>query len=217
MTLPILSSLINKDLLNLGKKIRKTKGFTLVELLTVITIIGILVAFTTVSFVNAQQKGRDGKRKTDLKSIKAALTLYFNEYGNYPPSATDDPGGVGYDMEYSSTSGGTWIPGLNAKYIKALPKDPLQANSLKYLNAFSLLTKLSPFTPVYAGGGGGGGYTPPTPTRVDLYYYSVSADRSTYILWASLENNNDAEIHSNANASCRVAPPTSYNYCLTQE
>src|SRR3989344_1525650 len=62
------------------------RGFSLIELLVVITIIAILIGAGTVSYNNAQQKGRDGKRKSDLKAIQQALEQYFQQNGKYPYS-----------------------------------------------------------------------------------------------------------------------------------
>src|SRR3989344_1659457 len=67
---------------------QSNNGFSLIELLVVIAIIGILLAAATISWTNAQQKGRDGKRKADLKSIQQALELYFAQNGYYPPGTS---------------------------------------------------------------------------------------------------------------------------------
>src|SRR3990167_6962536 len=64
--------------------IKVKQGFTLIELLVVISIIAILVAAATASWTNAQQKSRDGKRKSDLKSIQQSLELYLQDNGTYP-------------------------------------------------------------------------------------------------------------------------------------
>ncbi len=64
---------------------RKTKtAFTLIELLIVISIIGILVSISTVSYLTAQKKGRDGKRRQDLKAIQNAFEQYYAEHQTYP-------------------------------------------------------------------------------------------------------------------------------------
>ena len=64
----------------------KNKGFTFIELLVVMTIIGVLMAVGVTSFSVANKKGRDGKRKSDLEQIRAALELYRVDVGVYPPS-----------------------------------------------------------------------------------------------------------------------------------
>src|SRR3989344_9590535 len=65
------------------------KGFTLIELLVVITIIALLIGAATVSYTKVQQKGRDTKRKSDLKAIQQALEIYYQTYGTYTISDID--------------------------------------------------------------------------------------------------------------------------------
>jgi prepilin-type N-terminal cleavage/methylation domain-containing protein len=60
------------------------RGFTLIEVLTTIAIIGILVAITTMVYSSSLKRSRDGQRKTDLDSIKNALEQYYLDNRNYP-------------------------------------------------------------------------------------------------------------------------------------
>lgn len=59
----------------------KVGGFTIVELLIVIVVIGILAAITIVAFNGLQQRGRDAARKSDVSSIAKALSLYQADNG----------------------------------------------------------------------------------------------------------------------------------------
>lgn len=60
------------------------KGFSLVELMVVISVIAVLMAVITVSFTTAQRKGRDTVRREDIGTIQKALEQYFVTNGNYP-------------------------------------------------------------------------------------------------------------------------------------
>ncbi len=62
-------------------------GFTIIELLIVIAIIGILATLVLTNFQGAQAKGRDSVRKNDINSIYQKLEEYHNEQGGYPDSA----------------------------------------------------------------------------------------------------------------------------------
>jgi prepilin-type N-terminal cleavage/methylation domain-containing protein len=109
---------------------KNRKGFTLVELLVVISILGILATIGLVAFSSAQARGRDTQRKSDLKQISTALELYYSDYQVYPASSNDGEimgcpsavipkacvwGGSGTTSEF--TDGKT-------TYFQHLPKDP---------------------------------------------------------------------------------------------
>jgi prepilin-type N-terminal cleavage/methylation domain-containing protein len=64
-------------------QLRKERGFTIIELLIVIAIIGILATLVLTNFQGAQAKGRDTVRKNDINSLYQKLEEYYNENGNY--------------------------------------------------------------------------------------------------------------------------------------
>jgi prepilin-type N-terminal cleavage/methylation domain-containing protein len=64
------------------------KGFTLVELLVIISIIGFLAALTLVALSSARIKSRDARRVSDIRQIISGLELYFNSCNSFPVEAT---------------------------------------------------------------------------------------------------------------------------------
>lgn len=64
--------------------LKRQKGFTLVELLIVIIIIGILATLVIVTFTGVQAKARDSKRQTDIEAIDSHLEAFFAENSYYP-------------------------------------------------------------------------------------------------------------------------------------
>lgn len=60
------------------------KGFTLIEMLIVVAIIGILSGAVLVGLGPVQKGGRDARRVSDLRQAQNALELYFNKNGTYP-------------------------------------------------------------------------------------------------------------------------------------
>ena len=79
-------------------------GFTLLEILIVIAIIGILVSIGVASYSTAQTKARDSARRSDMKAVQTAFEQYYADSTNaaYPAagcsiSATYLPGGLPTD------------------------------------------------------------------------------------------------------------------------
>ncbi len=63
-------------------------GFTLIEMLVVISLIGILAALALVSFGASQKQARDTTRKSDMRQYQTALEMYGNLTGGLFPSRT---------------------------------------------------------------------------------------------------------------------------------
>lgn len=98
------------------------RGFTLVELLVVVTIISILISVAYVSFNVAQNKSRDSRRKQELKAISSTLVSYYQDNDIYPGNLSTD---------YTSSSA-DWIPSLTPNYIQKLPTETKTGNYYLY-------------------------------------------------------------------------------------
>lgn len=109
----------------------KTKrGFTLIEIMVVVSIIGILVSILVLSFNEARQNSRDNARKASLKQLQLALETYKAQNGRYPEKGCSYTGtqwvgpglfGSGNSWGYSCAE---YIAGLVPNFIAALPNDP---------------------------------------------------------------------------------------------
>jgi prepilin-type N-terminal cleavage/methylation domain-containing protein len=66
---------------------KRQQGFTIVELLIVIVVIGILAALVITTYAGIQAKARNSKRQTDVQNIQTQLEAYFQTAGNYPSLA----------------------------------------------------------------------------------------------------------------------------------
>ncbi len=66
---------------------KKTLGFTLIELITVICIVAILSSIGIYSFGKVQANARDSQRSSKLTVVSEALEKYYNQNGEYPSCA----------------------------------------------------------------------------------------------------------------------------------
>ena len=66
---------------------RKESGFTIVELLIVIVVIGILAALVITTFSGIQKKARDSERQTDINAVHGQVEAYYAQNGKYPTLA----------------------------------------------------------------------------------------------------------------------------------
>lgn len=71
---------------------QRQSGFTIVELLIVIVIIGILATLVIVTFSGVQQKARDSERKTDINAVAGQLEAFYANKGYYPTVADFNSG-----------------------------------------------------------------------------------------------------------------------------
>jgi general secretion pathway protein G len=92
------------------------EGFTLVEMLVVITIIGMIMALVGPRVLNYLGESKTKAAKIQLESFTSALDLYYLDLGRYPSSNE----GLGALVQSTNT------PGWNGPYLRggALPNDP---------------------------------------------------------------------------------------------
>ena len=67
-----------------SRLLKKDSGFTIIELLIVIVVIGILAGLVLNVFTGIQEQGRDAERKTDLEAVEGQLEAYAARNGYYP-------------------------------------------------------------------------------------------------------------------------------------
>lgn len=106
------------------------KGYTLIEMLMVVAIIGVLASSILIGLGSARSKARDARRITDLKSTQTALELYYSKYGVYPSrSPGSNETWEWADLVNVLTSSETGLK------ISKVPKDPL--NNTEYVYKYA--------------------------------------------------------------------------------
>jgi general secretion pathway protein G len=106
----------------------RARGFTLIEVMVVVVILGILAAIVVPRIMDAPDKARIAKAKQDIRVIESSLELYKLDNFVYPSTQQ------GLEALVSPPSGDpparNWKPG---GYVQNLPKDPW-GNPYQYMN-----------------------------------------------------------------------------------
>jgi general secretion pathway protein G len=105
---------------------RRTKGFTLVEVMVVVVILGILAALIVPRVVGRSDEARAVAAKQDVATIMQALKLYRLDNGRYPSNEQ----GLQALLAKPQTQP---VPGNWKQYVDKLPRDPW-GNPYQYLN-----------------------------------------------------------------------------------
>ncbi len=102
-------------MLKIRKMMKRQKGFTLVELIVVIAILGILAAIAVPKFIGTLDNARQRTHEANVKTLKSAAALYLADDKNAGNDAvwTDATSSAGYLEDYPAgyTVNITWTTG----------------------------------------------------------------------------------------------------------
>jgi len=105
----------------------ESNGFTLIEIMVVVFIIGLLASIITVSVNNARMRGRDSRRQADLDTIRTGIELFANQNnGDYPglPNTLYTSAGWG--------AFGTDLTGGASPIMPTVPADPVAGRVYRF-------------------------------------------------------------------------------------
>lgn len=97
------------------------KGFTLIELMIVISIISLLSIAGLVIYSTVSRNGRDAKRSSDLRSIQSALEQYAADQFYYPST-------ISLGNALTNCTGGANGCVVSKTYLNSVPNDPVSGN-----------------------------------------------------------------------------------------
>lgn len=103
---------------------KKGKGFTLIELMVTVAIIGMLAATLIPQVSRMVDRARVSRTAAELKSIETAMNVYLADVGSYPPSVQDwgRPWGADVGLVDRNQVVGTHLNLWNGPYLKAWPQ-----------------------------------------------------------------------------------------------
>jgi len=110
-------------------------GFTLIELILVMAIVGILAVVGIGAYTQATVKSKDTQRKNDLNQITKALESFNNDVGRYPKvSGTSMTCPIADKTEVLCGSDiYAYIGDAKSTYMKDVPPDPISARKYVYV------------------------------------------------------------------------------------
>ena len=111
---------------SIGKLPRRSRGFTLIELMVVLVIMGVLAALIVPNIIGRTDEARVTAAKTDIATIMQALKLYKLDNGFYP---SQEQGLQALVVKPSTPP----VPGNWKPYLEKLPTDPW-GRAYQYLN-----------------------------------------------------------------------------------
>ncbi len=139
------------------------RGFTLIEILIVVAIIGLLSSVVLVGLGSFRARGRDARRIADLRGVQNSMELYYFKNNNYPAASTWN------DLKTALTGAGIGV--------SIIPTDPLSDSG-------------------------------------ETYYYGVSTDNQSYILGATLEDENNSSLKDDTDVSIYGVNCADPVYCV---
>lgn len=161
----------------------RQSGFTIVELLIVIVVIGVLAAITIVAFNGIQQRAENTKTKAGAQAYIKALRMYAVETGAYPTVTACIGEGYNYNGELNKCGGNISVF-TNATFDAALQK---------YFNG-SKPTLSTKNIVIYAANTRAGGYFNPTAGAHGVVYYILSGTTDSCLAGDSKSLSADAGI-----------------------
>lgn len=97
---------------------QNARGFTLIEIMVVVIIIGLLAAFIVPKVIGQVDQAKVSKTKADIQSLEAALTMYRIDNSRFP---TTDQGLAALVQKPNDPAIKNWKPG---GYLDRISKDP---------------------------------------------------------------------------------------------
>jgi len=112
--------------------LKHTRGFTLIEILMVVVIIGILASIVVPQFTDASTDAKLNALKTNLQTIRAQIQMYRMEHnGNYPTDVNSFITQMTMASKQDGSTAAIGTAGFNfGPYLQSIPNNPYTGNNV---------------------------------------------------------------------------------------
>jgi general secretion pathway protein G len=124
-------------------------GFSLVEMMVVVSIIGILTAIAVPKFNDIQRKSRESALRTDLQVYRSAIYVFYSDTGLYPATLSDlaartaPSTGLKANGATRSLVDTSW----RGPYVESVRFDPVSDQPFQYFTAAGSVGTVKPSAP----------------------------------------------------------------------
>lgn len=105
------------------------KGFTLVEILIVVVILGILAAIVIPQFTDASSQANAARLETDLQTLRSQIELYKIQHNDNTPDTVDGAAFATSLTSKSDLDGTINASGAYGPYMQVIPTNPYNSNN----------------------------------------------------------------------------------------
>ena len=103
-----------------------TRGFTMIEMLIVVALVGIVATMAIPSFRHATMKAKESVLKEDLWTLRTVIDHYRTDKGRYPPTLDDV---------------------VSSGYLRRIPTDPMTGSADRWIVSYEPLAEDAPKGP----------------------------------------------------------------------
>lgn len=131
---------------------RQVRGFSLIELLVAIGIVGLISGIGLASTATIQKNARDAQRQADLRVIQSAIQQYYADNNHYPD---DLNGPLTNGTSITNCTGKVGCSVVTKTYLTTTPRDPVVGTTTPYCYRSQVANVTNQADPKYGNCGGG--------------------------------------------------------------
>jgi len=127
------------------ERVRRRRGFTLVELLVVIVVLAVLAAIVLPKFMNSSRRAKESALRSDLKLLRNAVGLFQTDTLTYPKQLSDLAltAALAKGLDSAGVDANIIPADWHGPYLQEVPNDPISGAAFAYSTTSGSVGKVS--------------------------------------------------------------------------